>query len=137
MFVTFAYELLGGIKLELQNELNYRLNIGPYSTQNYIIVQKNSATFKYNLVDIIIKYKGEHKFNDQETDLEIQIIHQKDLDYTRSAIFSADPNPWKNELIVAIAFRLNTNIAGSLLEDLNANSRDFVKSQAHIPCRLL
>jgi carbonic anhydrase len=127
-FVTFAYELLGGIKLELRNDQDYRLNIGPYSTQNYVIILKDGAVYKYNLVDMVIKYRGEHKFNDKETDLEIQIVHEKDSNYSFGDIFDSDPFPFTTKLVIAIPLRLNTSVSGSFLEDLNANTRDFVKN---------
>jgi carbonic anhydrase len=127
-FVTFAYELLGNINLELQNDQNYSLNFGPYSTQNYVIIQKDSTTYKYNLVDMYIKYKGEHKFNDQETDLEIQLIHQKDTSYVGTSVFNIDPDPDRINLIIAMAFKVNSSTTGSFLENLNVNTRSIINN---------
>jgi carbonic anhydrase len=91
--------------LSLRSLKSYGLNM---TNQGTLWVYKNEVKYKYNLIDIHIHVKAEHRFDGIQHDMEMHYVHQKDTDWVNS-LKKIDGSDTQNTLlVVGIMFNANT-----------------------------
>ena len=118
--------------LSLRNVKSYGLNM---TNQGTLWVYKNEIKYKYNLIDIHIHVRSEHRLDGKQTDMEMHLVHQKDTDWVNSLkkIDAADTE--NTLLVIGVMFNANSTddhptIAKMDFKNLgpitNLNLNDFV-----------
>jgi carbonic anhydrase len=96
------YTPLSG-QLSLRNSRSYGFNM---TNQGTLWVLKNDIKYKYNLIDMHIHVRSEHRFDGKQNDMEIHLVHQKDVDWI-TALKKPDPDSENTLLTIAVMFNAN------------------------------
>jgi carbonic anhydrase len=95
-----------GLSVNQSNKFGFVFNT-PSGFLNTLI--NNKVNVRYNLNSLLIHVGSEHTLGGNRYDAEIQIIHQKDLNWLQSQSL-IDPDPSNPYLIVSILLKFNQNI---------------------------
>ena len=93
----------GSLKIVNLNKFIYSL---AESDGGYVNLQKDGVTYKYNLVEVVFHVKSEHLINGIEGDLEIQLVHKKDVSALSPG--QSDMDSANKYLIISNLFKTST-----------------------------
>jgi carbonic anhydrase len=113
------YTKLTNVPLTVRNSRTYAFDASGLGT---LMVTKNGIKYKYNLADIHLHYKSEHRIEGQQYDFEVHLVHEKDADYMKYLTFP-DPDAQNNLLVVGILFDSANNQPNPLIELMNIKTR--------------
>jgi len=96
------------------SKISYKLSV----YQNYlfqaelknsgsITVVKNGVKYKYVAENMSFHIDSEHSFNGKKSDIEIQFIHKKDVDFLTTQGVSEDPDKLNQYLIFALRYNID------------------------------
>ena len=118
------YTLINNTALGILHE--YKYNIQNITDQGTITAKKFGKTYQYILKDIHFHVTSEHTFNGIAYDLEMHLVHQKNVNFSTSTTNSTniitDPDSNYNYLVVGILFRADVNEINSNFEKFNFTS---------------
>jgi len=114
--VNYGFNSTGTINgtFEIKDKNIYKIT--PNGTEwGYVIFQKDSIDYKYDLKEINFHISSEHKFNGLAGDIEMQLIHVKNNDWLISKNISSsdieNPNLAIGVLIKVASLKDNENFA--------------------------
>lgn len=103
------------------NNLIEVVSLGAQDSWGYALIQYSGYVMKFDLKQIVVHSPPEHTVDYISSEIEIQLIHQKDLDYTND-INKYQAKPDISEfLVISIPYAKNaaTPADGNLIEILN------------------
>ena len=99
--------------------------------QGYIIVKKKNIYYRYNVNEIQFHLPSEHTFDGVYGDLEMHIIHKKDVNYSipsiRANLLFVDPDYMNDQLYIAILFMVVDNYVDDNISTLSVNTLGPIK----------
>ncbi len=107
------------LKKSLQEELTGKNGTSymslDVSNNGYIMVEKRDVIYRYYISHISFVFPPEHILDDSNHDLEMQMVHIKDLKYLQEKKILNDPDAGRDKLIISILFQAshpdpNTNL---------------------------
>jgi len=126
----FSYNTTQIMKIEKSNYLkaSFKLSIKDnalfqieMAKNGYIIVTKNDLKYRYDGINFYFHYDSEHTVRGLKTDLEIQIVHQKNADYLYYQDIFDDPDKANQRLIISLRVQANGS-TNTDIEKLNLNT---------------
>ena len=73
-----------------------------------------------DILNIHIHILSEHTINGTQYDLEMHLVHSKNTNYLKNTGVTQDPDP-NTLLIVALMFKINTNVVNKDIKKMNFN----------------
>lgn len=140
--INDAYNAISNVVVRVtSNNLMEVVSLGGNSDWGYVLIDYLGYIMKFNLKQIVIHSPIEHDVDFIKADVEIQLIHQKDLDYT-TEVNKFQKKPDISEfLVISVPFAVNgtSTAEGNLIEILNgAYSENLaLKTGANIPLNTL
>jgi carbonic anhydrase len=113
--VSSNYAKLVNTSLMIRNDRTYALDASGLGT---LIIKKNGIPYKYNLADIHLHWKSEHRINSYQYDFEVHLVHEKDISYNKNLTFP-DPDIDNNLLVVSILHDSRKNEPNQLIALMN------------------
>lgn len=95
----------------------------------YVTLRKDGVSSKYGLTKMVIKTPAEHVIEGVRHDLEVQFIHEKDLDFQASVNDFKGPSEINMYLVVSVLFSTtgsynDNNFIESLFDYYNTNANN-------------
>jgi carbonic anhydrase len=109
------YNKLVNVPLKIRNQKGFAFDASGLGT---LMVNKNSIKYKYNLIDIHLHYKSEHRLDGHQFDFEIHLVHEKDAEYMKYLTFP-DPDAANTLLVIGILYDSRRNEPNQLIELMN------------------
>jgi carbonic anhydrase len=120
------YTKLVNTPLIVRNEKTFALDASGLGT---LMITKNGLKYKYNLIDIHLHWKSEHRFDGLQYDFEVHLVHEKDESFM-SYLTYPDPDKDNNLLVVGILFDSRKNQADQLVGLMNIKNKTPVTLDA-------
>jgi len=113
-------------KLSVKNNEFFQIEM---AKNGYIIVTKNDIKYRYDGINFYFHYASEHTVRGLKSDMEIQIIHQKNNEYLLYQDIFDDPDKANQRLAISIMIKvsgpINPDIGKLNLSTLGPTSNDF------------
>jgi carbonic anhydrase len=114
---NYGIENLVNTTLRIFNTVKY---MGVGTNQGFIEVMKFGTTYRYYLESFHFKISSEHKFNGDSGEVELQIVHRKNLTFLTGVV---DNDPKYDILTIAVLFKVASNLDNPNINKLNIQNR--------------
>lgn len=112
--ISSNYPTINGLTMEIEHNEKYHIKIPTETYIGELMVKKNGILYRYLLIDVNFHYRSEHTFDGQHADVELHMVHSKDLKYLADNHIKQPADEAVNtHLVVATLFNFDGKIVNN------------------------